>query len=874
MPSSENLNPILGYCVGEALNTTLDQVLPLLAPNLDLISLVSFCFASKQLQDQCLDLSDQQLQSIVQKGLKQKEPKVSIYSRKGSGAFRRSSSFSYRRLLRQYFKPDCRDSCCNSLEWLLGALCKRWGIMQLAARLDLQQALLAAEHDSRACYTLIRAGARVTRHLLRSSGCNDGPTAWARAYVRLALSWDLPPELDLVLKEGGVRRHLQSIDLQGVDSQLLFELAGAAYKIDDSALVDACLSATDANLQYQIDAWSSEQVLELITLGIRRAYDDSLLCLLRFPAAQHITSSQYGDLLVMLLRDQQKPSLQDVAAVLLAHVQWDQQLVDQMAAAVKTHSSSKTPSGTPCTGTCCRICAVLGAIAVFAAGLSLQLQISLLCIAASTHREAAKALLQQVAASSNIIGATEGVAAVAAAIRCWPDVVSCGPDPVERLPEALSCLPNRPGTYRCYFKQLLQQPAVQQLPLAEVQQLLLQAVHSSCREGLQCLLEGLPAAQEVTGEGLQQLLGEALEGTNCSSSKQLVAVLVGCSQLAVQQLGPGELQLLMVKCLKQDHYRGLQCLLCGLKAAAEQLQFADVCELMLQAAALQAHGCMLELLQRPRQLKDVPVEVLQGVLPILMQRSCPGYLSTAADGVHGTASRSSSSSCITCSLLKAVAGKLSAADVSDVLVAASSAFVEHIHLKGLACLPGVDELRAEQVEQLLMAAIEAVGPGREGQPLLRKLEQLQGELLFSRRLSSSAAVHRLMVACVGKAVVGGARWLRGELGLQREWEGELSHEQLKQVLGVAELGRVSGGAASGEAIECHACLLMLAKLLPSLREKQQVVEGLWVAHVAQMRLPGVGCNPVTNPMAEKTTTGANLVSYIPYPDVNVYINSD
>ena len=836
------------------MNTSLDQVLPLLAPNLDLISLVSLCFASKQLHDQCLNFSDQQLQSIVQQGLKQKEPKVSIYGHHNPGAALRTSSWKDHLRPFAVLKPDRCDSCCSSLAWLLGALSKRWGIMQLATRLDLQQALLAAEHDSPTCYTLIRAGARVTRHLILSSGCNDGPRAWAGAYFPLGLSGNLPPVLDLVLR-GDVGHNLEAVDLQGVDSQLLFELAGAAYKIDDSGLVYACLRATYTNLQYQPGAWSSEQVLELITLALIRAYKDSLLCLLRFPAAQQITRSQYGDLLVMHLRAQQKAPMQELQArivqhvrwkqqlvALLQHVQWDQQLVDQIAAAMKTQSSSKMPSAKPCPRTCCRICAVLRTIAVSAVGLPLKLQISLLCTATSTHMDAASALLQQVAASSDIVRATEGVAAVAAAIRCWP--------------EALSCLPNRPGTYRCYFKQLLQQPAVQQLPLAEVQQLLLQAVRIKSREGLQCLLEGLPAAQEVTGEGLQQLLGEAIEGTNCSSSQQLVAVLVGCSLHAVQQLGPGELQLLIVKCLKQDHYRGLQCLLCGLKAAAEQLQFAAVCELMLQAAALQAQGSLLELLQRSRHLEDVPVAVLQQVLPVLMKRSCPGYLSTPADVVHGIPCNSSSS-CITCSLLKAVAGKLSAADVREVLVAAATASVEQFHLEGLACLPGVDELGDEHVEQLLTAAIEAIGLGREGQPLLRKLGQLQGELLFSRRLSSAAAVHRLMVACVGKAVEGGARWLRGELGLLREWEGELSHEQLKQLLGVAQLGRVCGGNATGEAIECHACLLMLAKLLPSLREKQQVVDGLWVAHLAQMRLHGVGRNPVT----DKTIAGAKLGSY-------------
>ena len=796
LPIAKNPNSVFGYAAVAALDISFYQVLPLLAPNLDLISLVSLCKASKQLLNQCLDLPDQLLQSIVRKGLKQKQPKQLL-------------------MLRQDPR-NARDSCCSCLAWLLGALSKRWGIMQLAARLALRQALLAAEQDSLACYILIRAGARVTRHLILCSGCNGGPKAWASAYSHLGLSWSLPSALVLVL-EG-----LEGVCVRtGINNQLFFELVGAAFKVSNHAVVDTCLRRS--RLQRQRGALSSEQILELSLLAARRA-DSSLLRLLRLSAAQHITSSQYGDLLVMLLRGQYQAYLQDVATLILQHVQWDQQLVKKIAAAVKSQSSSKMQSGKPCL--CCKICSILSTIAVSAADLSLQLQISLLCAATSTHGEAAPALLQQVATSSDIRGASEGVAAVAAAIRCWP---------------------NAAGSYRRYFKQLLQQPAVQQLPLAEVQQLLLQAVRSSCREGLQCLLKYLPTAQEVTGEGLQQLLGEAVEGTNCSSDQQLVAVLVGCSLPAVQLLGSGDLQLLIMKCLMRDNHRALKCMLCGFKAAAEQLQFAAVCELILQAAALEAHACLLELLQLPQQLEDVPVAVLQQALPMLIKRTCPRY---PADAMHGIPCKGSSC-CGTCSLLKAVAGKLAAADAWEVLAAAATAPVEHLHWEGQASLPGVDELGDEQVEQLFMTAIEAVGLGREGQPLLRKLEQLQGELLFSRRLSSVAAVHRLMVACVGKAVEGGVGRLREELGLQGEgWERPLVPEQFGQLL------KVATRCAIGQypAVDCRPCLLTLAKLLPSLRVKQLVVEGLWVAQVG---LYGLG----RDPESEEAIGGAELGSY-------------
>jgi hypothetical protein len=142
------------------------EATPLFSHQLDLESLVNLCQASKQLRDQCLDLSDQQLQLIVKQALRQKQVKMAVSD--------------------EDFSPDL-DSCCTSLAWLLGALSKRWGIMQLAARLDLQQALLAAGQDSLACYILISAGARVTPEFFQYY-----TGAWDRAYLRLGLYGKMP----------------------------------------------------------------------------------------------------------------------------------------------------------------------------------------------------------------------------------------------------------------------------------------------------------------------------------------------------------------------------------------------------------------------------------------------------------------------------------------------------------------------------------------------------------------------------------------------------------------------------------------------------------------------------------------------------------
>ena len=419
-----------------------------------------------------------------------------------------------------------------------------------------------------------------------------------------------------------------------------------------------------------------------------------------------------------------------------------------------------------------------------------------------------------------------------------------------RLGLGLRCWARTWG-YQTDFNKLFRQPVVvQQLRLAEVQQLLLQAVHSRCREGLQCLLEGLPAAQEVTVEGLQQLLGEAIDNgaspvdESICCNWQLVEVLLTRCSRGQGVLGMRELQLLMVKCFKRDGDSALRCLMKGFRAEAKQLQSPAVFQLMRQAASAKAPGCCLKLLKLVRPLGDVPLEVIQQVLPMLMGRSCSRRPLTPAAVVEGDSSRSS---CLACALLRAAAGKLAAADVWEVLVAAAREHVQYLHMEGLTCLPGVEEIGEEQVEQLLMAAIEALPmvecefESEEKRPLLKKLKQLQGELLFNKQLPA-AAVYRLMVACVGKAVEGGVERLREALGLQGEgWEGGLSSEEVKQLTGIAVrcsnrcLSR--GWVAGGGIVECRPCLVVLAKLLPTLAAKQQVEEGLRVVRI-EPRRPG------------------------------------
>jgi hypothetical protein len=784
----------LTYGAGERQISPLCQILPLLpfSQDLDLKGLVSLCKASKQLRDRCLDLSDQQLQLIVQQALQQKQPK---------------------RLFQIRHFCTHPDSCCNALAWLLGTLSKRWGIMQLATRLDLQQALLTAEEDSLACYILIRAGARITRELLRASDSIMGLRAWVDAYKRLRLSYPpLPDKLMQVLKGEA----LGSRELQGLGSKLHYDLFGAALKIRDMALTGKLVCVLR---ERKWAGWSVRMVYQLIVLAVKQGNGPLLRHLLRLPVAEQITGQQYSKLLILLMNSQDRVWVREYRRVrlIITKTQWSQQLVEDLAAAIQSQASSKCV----CTDRC-NTCQILQLICRYStADLTLQLQTSLLSAAARSHDKAASALLRRMARYEGVMEAADGYTAVKVALQRWPAVGA--------------------RDYRHYFKQFLLQPAVQQLPLGKVQQLLQHAAASGCAKGLRCLLLGLPTAQEVTAEGYQQLLDLALgKGTRrglggSSINLEMLAVLVRCELSARVPPGLGQLQQMLLKCIKEDQSEVIECLVGGFKEAARDSP-AAVYELLLQAASVRRNRSLVALLDLIPQLEEVPLVVLQELLPVLMKHSCPRVKLTPGivdnheiyTGVYG------SRSCSVCSLLQAAAGKLAAADVWEVLVAAAKAQVQSIHFGGLTHLPGVDDLGNDQVEQLLLTAMEGWKLKEvPGQLLVLKIEQLQGELLFGRRLPS-AAVHRLMVACVETAGYWRVGELREELGLPIEgWEGPLSQQQLEQLLQLAVsssegFGLIEWGARGG-AHECRPGLLMLARLLPSVKERQQVVDMLWAS---------------------------------------------
>ena len=185
-----------------------------------------------------------------------------------------------------------------------------------------------------------------------------------------------------------------------------------------------------------------------------------------------------------------------------------------------------------------------------------------------------------------------------------------------------------------------------------------QAVAQGCAEGVECLLRGIPAAQQLEVADLQQLLAAAME-----QQLPVPAAVMKCKLPAMELLGVQDLQLLLPKCFDQDNCEALRLLM--QLPAAQWVPLAATCDLMLHAVSAGALRCLQELLQLVPQLGDVPLAVLQQVLPVLMKRSCESSVLTpdSVGKIRSIDGNSSSSSCAVCSLLKAVTGKLAAADV-------------------------------------------------------------------------------------------------------------------------------------------------------------------------------------------------------------------
>ena len=178
-----------------------------------------------------------------------------------STGLRSSDSFS------EYLQPQ-HALRYQHIAWLLLSFSKEHGILPLAARLGLQEALVEAQGDPVLCIMLIKAGARVNYELIVSTApYQPGPITWLRTYAFLGLSLDVPSLVsDLCL---GREPPLQQLSQSPVG--MAFTLTSLACSNSSSgpapnpdAILSLCMT--------QAMDWSPDQVQQLIQLGLAAEY--------------------------------------------------------------------------------------------------------------------------------------------------------------------------------------------------------------------------------------------------------------------------------------------------------------------------------------------------------------------------------------------------------------------------------------------------------------------------------------------------------------------------------------------------------------------------------------------------------------------------
>ena len=323
-------------------------VIPLLGPQFNLLGFVSTLKTSKSVLQECWDsIPDQQLQQLLQDAVHNKPKTV-------------TSLTPLDHVQQTQFLHAAVASCpsSSSISWLLQQCCKRWGIVSVATRLDLQAALIEAKQDTILSVLFISAGARISLDLLLNHAHPQAPAQWFQAYQVLGLSLDLPPlartlcsyssnsfngmQIPNMQSAAGLQpQYLQQLSLQELLQYAKLTLSIVSEEETCYALVGRLLS--------NFTTISPEQLLEIMVQAARAGkYMYCLASLLQTPLAQAVPGEGYAELLqaMSLTRAHattpgDKRALRDVMTVVIRRVTWSGGLVHALAC--KFHGT--------CTGT-------------------------------------------------------------------------------------------------------------------------------------------------------------------------------------------------------------------------------------------------------------------------------------------------------------------------------------------------------------------------------------------------------------------------------------------------------------------------------------------------------------------------------------------
>ena len=805
-------------------------VLQILGTPFDLLGLVSTLKTSKGLLEDCWDsIPGQTLQQLLLDAVHNKPKTVhSLAPLDG--------------LQQTQYLHDAVASCPynSSISWLLRQCCKRWGIVSLATRLDLQAALREAKQDTILSVLFISAGARITLDSLFNHARPQAPAQWFQAYQVLGLSLDLPPlartlcsyssygfyGMQLPLNKQSAAA-LQPEYLQQLSSQELLQYAKLTISIVPEE--ETCYALVGRMLS-NFTMISPEQLLEIMVQAAQAGrYLYCLRGLLQTPLAQEVPGEGYAELLQAMslttarattARDE--PALRDLIEVVIRRATWSGGLVDAFDRNYRGECTGMGPSHRHAAQHhICMRCLFFRVAAHGGPGPPLvpsELRMQLYTAALHSGRrhphgpECALGLLRGVLTSSealvSLVSMHIELNSESRHIRKLLDFSAAAVTP-ETLVQLLQ-LAIASGHREALSEVLMKICSVWgALSVEQIAGLLVSGreVVASDTAILTHIFRGVPLARKVPVDAAQQLISRCLKA-GFSDPKKISQLSLFLSTLpvatvreALQGLWPVVLgvdrkvqQQLLVHLVPIEC--SLQCNSCCVEPSKHKLE-----------EGREVHEQQQQDQKREEHQKDQQQEQRQGT---------SGQRGQQDDHQQHQRVRKQ---CNVCTVLQEAGSSLPVEEVCTLLVTSALSWSSNNHVSGFRSVPAINQLGEQQAVRLLNLVLQRrSGPDPSRAPKLQQLLEVLGP-----RHWAVAAVHKLMMAAV--AAGGGSRgWEEVQQLLQlpegvigvggwEAWEGEFNKIQLQLLVERA------GGVGAGE------CVAVLMELLTPAGEDKEGLKG-------------------------------------------------
>ena len=823
------------------------EVIEPLEPYIDLLRLVSTLKTSKSvLQDGLDSIPDQTLQQLLP-GAVQNKPKI-VFSLTPLDEVQQT----------QYL--DGAVATCpytSSISWLLRQCCKRWGIVSLAIRLDLQAALVEAKQDTVISVLFISAGARITLDLLLNHPHPQAPAQWFQAYQILGLSLDLPPlartlcsyssngfngmQLPLNMQAAAA---LQPQYLQQLSLQELLQYAKLTISIVPEE--ETCYALV-GRLLSNFTTISPEQLLEVMVQAAQTGkYLYCLRGLLQTSLAQEVPGEGYAELLqAMSLTTARATTPGNVQAfkrlieVVIRRATWSGGLVRMLACNFQRVCAATAAPTWP--QDICMRCLLFKVAADGGAEqdddlfpqpgweadgplVPHEFRVPLYIAALQSGRhhpsapECARSLLQ---AGVGLTSSEAILSAVSLQLELKVpsyhikrllvlSAAAITPDTLLQVLQLTIAFGDK-GAFSEVVKDI--RPALGTLSLGQLTGLLVSGVGviGSDASLLKYIITEFPVARKVPVDLAQQLISRCLQA-GLSRPFEIALFLSALPAATVREVLQGLWPVVLAVDMKMQ-----QQLLVHLVPIECSLQGSSCCMQACEQKLEEERKVYEHQQQQQQQQEDQQGEEHQIDQQQEQWQGTSGQRGQQDDHQQHQRGRKQ---CNVCTVLQEAGSSLPMEEVYTLLVTSALSRSSNIHVSGFRSLPVINQREEHQAVRLLNLVLQRrSGPDPSRAPKLQQLLEVLGP-----RHWAVAAVHKLMMAAV--AAGGGSRgWEEvqqllqlpeGVIGVEgwEAWEGELSEGQLQLLVERA------GGVGVGE------CVAVLMELLTPGQDKEGLKEAV------------------------------------------------